>query len=133
MLHRPTHRTPTFRSHKLLALFATVLIGFAVGGFSQASASAPAECGQPPSVEVDTSDPAVTTITIAVSCQAEARLARIVTATVRVGPMAVEVLRVDTRTDITAGASHVTTVTIPAVGAEVCVEDPDTREETCLP
>lgn len=87
----------------------------------------PADCSEPPSVRVDQSDPAFTTISISLSCQAETQFHRIVTASIG----GVEVLKVDTRTDVAADASHATEIRIPK--AQVCLTDGETGEETCLP
>lgn len=94
---------------------------------SQAGATPPETCSQPPSIVVDQSDPSFSRITIAVSCHGPAHLHRIVSATVG----GVEVLSVDTLTDIVADASSVTKIKIPK--AQVCVTDPDSGSHVCVP
>lgn len=90
-------------------------------------APANANCSEDPGVDVDQSDPAFTTITISLTCEADAEFHRIITATAG----SVELLRIDTRTVVNADASHSTSITIPK--AEVCVTNGTTGEELCLP
>lgn len=90
-------------------------------------ASAPEPCSEPPNVDVDQSDPAYSTISISFSCEAEAELHRIITATVG----GTEILKIDTRTMASGTVEHATEVTIPK--AVVCITDGSSGEETCLP
>lgn len=118
------------RSHGALALAGTVLVGLLLVGSAAGSAGAaspPAECSNPPAVEVDQSDPDFTTITISLSCEGEALFHRIVAATVG----GVEILRIDTLTDVVAEATHTTSVKLPK--AQVCITDGSTGEQTCIP
>lgn len=121
-------RIRRFRS--VLVIAVTVLAGLGLAGVvaSQASASSrPEPCSEPPAVDVDQSDPAFSTITISLACETDTQFHRIITATVG----GVEVLKIDTRTDVAADAAHKTTITIPK--AQVCVTDPDADEQSCLP
>lgn len=117
------------RSRGIVVLAGTALAGLLLAGLGagHAGASSGSKCSQPPAVEVDQSDPDQTTITISLACEAETTFHRIVTATLG----GVEILRIDTLTDVTAAASHTTTVTIPR--AQVCVTDPEAGEEVCVP
>lgn len=116
------------RSRGFVVLAGTAVAGLLLAGLGAGNAGASSSpCSEPPSVEVDQSDPDQTTITISLACEAEAEFHRIVTATLG----GVEILRIDTRTEVTAAAEHTTTVTIAK--AQVCITDPDADEEVCVP
>lgn len=126
------------RSRGIRALAVTATAGLLLGGVAVTTASAaptaglgststPEPCSEPPHVDVDQSNPVSTTISVAFACQAEAELHRIITASVAGS----EILKIDTRTAVSADATHATEITIPK--AVVCITDGTTGDENCLP
>lgn len=86
-----------------------------------------APCSTPPSVDVDQSSANNTTITVEFDCQERTSFHRVITATVGGATL----LEFDTATAAGANTSHATTLVVPK--ARVCVSDPDTGNETCVP
>jgi hypothetical protein len=87
----------------------------------------PAPCSEPPSVDVDQSDPAYTTITISFVCESEKAFHKVISAEVA----GVTILEIDTQTVAASYSAHATTLRAPK--ATICVTDLLKDSKKCLP
>jgi hypothetical protein len=88
-------------------------------------ASAP--CSEPPSVDVDQSDPAFTTITISFVCESEKAFHKVISASIG----DITILEIDTQTVTASYGAHATTLRVPK--ATICVTDLTDDSKKCLP
>jgi hypothetical protein len=88
---------------------------------------APAPCSEPPSVDVDQSDAAYTTITISFVCESEKAFHKVISAEVA----GTTILEIDTQTVTASYGAHATTLRVPK--ATICVTDVLKDAKKCLP
>lgn len=84
-------------------------------------------CSEPPSVEVDQSDVAFTTITISFVCESEKSFHKVIS----VKAAGQTILELDTQTVTASYGAHATTLRVPK--ATICVSDLTDDSEKCLP
>jgi hypothetical protein len=87
----------------------------------------PAPCSEPPSVDVDQSEAAYTTITISFVCESEKAFHKVVSASIG----DITILEIDTQTVTASYGAHATTLRVPK--ATVCVTDLLKDSKKCLP